>query len=69
MAYATATMVGDLVRGGFANGKIRPSYLMRHYFAEDAETVRRAMETVLAHEPSRLFTGHGGPLSARAEMP
>lgn len=57
-------VVGDLVRGGFANGKVRPGRPMRHYFAEDAETVRRAMETVLAHEPSRLFTGHGGPLSA-----
>ena len=57
-------VVGDLVRGGLANGKIRPGRPMRHYFAEDAQTVRLAMETVLAHEPSRLFTGHGGPLSA-----
>jgi hydroxyacylglutathione hydrolase len=57
-------VVGDLVRGGFANGKIRPGHPMRHYFAEDPETVRCAMEKVLAVEPSRLFTGHGGPLSA-----
>jgi len=56
-------VVGDLVRGGFANAKIRPGHPMRHYFAEDAEAVRRAMEKVLACEPSRLFTGHGGPLS------
>jgi hydroxyacylglutathione hydrolase len=55
-------VVGDLVRGGFANGQIRPGYPMRHYFAEDPETVRRAMEKVLARDPSRLFTGHGGPL-------
>lgn len=57
-------VVGDLVRGGFANGKFRPGYPMRHYFAEDAGTVRRALEKVLAHHPTRLFIGHGGPLSA-----
>ena len=57
-------VIGDLARGGFASGRIRPGYPLRHYFAEDAEGVRRALDRVLAWEPSRLFTGHGGPLSA-----
>lgn len=57
-------LIGDLARGGFASGRIRPGYPLRHYFAEDAEGVRRALDRVLAWEPSRLFTGHGGPLSA-----
>ena len=56
-------VIGDLARGGFASGRIRPGYPLRHYFAEDAEGVRRALDRVLAWEPSRLFTGHGGPLS------
>ena len=59
-------VIGDLARGGFASGRIRPGYPLRHYFAEDPAGVRQALESVLAWEPSRLFTGHGGPLSASA---
>lgn len=56
-------VIGDLARGGFAGGRIRPGYPLRHYFAEDPDGVRQALDRVLAWQPSRLFAGHGGPLS------
>jgi hydroxyacylglutathione hydrolase len=28
-------VVGDLIRGGFASGRIRPGYPLRHFFTED----------------------------------
>lgn len=57
-------VIGDLIRGGFASGRIRPGHPLRHYFAEDAEVVRQALDRVLATGPSRLHVGHGGPVDA-----
>ena len=57
-------VIGDLVRGGFASGRIRPGHPLRHYFAEDAEAVRQALDRVLAAGPARLHVGHGGPVAA-----
>ena len=60
-------VVGDLVRGGFALGRVRPAHPLRHYFAENGGGVRRALELVLEHHPSTLHVGHGGPgVSAEA---
>ena len=56
-------IVGDLIRGGFASGRIRPGYPLRHYFSEDPTATRGALERVLAHEPATLLVGHGGPLA------
>jgi hydroxyacylglutathione hydrolase len=57
-------VIGDLIRGGFASGRIRPGHPLRHYFAEDAEGVRQALDRVLAAGPSWLHVGHGGPVDA-----
>jgi hydroxyacylglutathione hydrolase len=57
-------VVGDLVRGGFAAGRIRPGHPLRHYFTEDPAGARRALDAELDHRPRRLLTGHGGPLDA-----
>ncbi|CAN5295492.1 MBL fold metallo-hydrolase [soil metagenome] len=54
-------IVGDLVRGGFAYGRIRPHHPLRHFFAEDVAGVRRAVDQVLQHEPRYFYVGHGGP--------
>jgi hydroxyacylglutathione hydrolase len=54
-------VVGDLLRGGFAYGMIRPRQPLRHFFAEDVAGVRRALDLVLEHDPRELYVGHGGP--------
>jgi hypothetical protein len=54
-------VVGDLVRAGFAFGRIRPHHPLRHYFAEDVAGVRRGLDFVLDHDPQQLYVGHGGP--------
>lgn len=55
-------IVGDMVRGGFAGGRIRATHPLRHYFTEDRGANRAALEAVLDREPHRIHVGHGGPL-------
>lgn len=57
-------IVGDLIRGGFASGRVRPGYPLRHYFIEDRRGNRAAVQRVLDRDPSHIFVGHGGPLAA-----
>ena len=57
-------VVGDLIRGGFASGRIRPGYPLRHFFTEDRRSNRAAVQRVLDRDPSHIFAGHGGPLAA-----
>ena len=57
-------VVGDLIRGGFASGRIRPGYPLRHFFTEDRAGNRAAVQRVLDHSPARILVGHGGPLAA-----
>lgn len=57
-------VVGDLIRGGFASGRIRPGYPLRHFFTEDRPGNRAAVQRVLDHHPALIFVGHGGPLAA-----
>jgi glyoxylase-like metal-dependent hydrolase (beta-lactamase superfamily II) len=61
-------VVGDLVRGGFAYGSIRPHYPLRHFFAEDVAGVRSGLDRVLEHDPAQLYVGHGGPTVSAAEV-
>jgi glyoxylase-like metal-dependent hydrolase (beta-lactamase superfamily II) len=61
-------VVGDLCRGGFAYGRIRPHHPLRHFFAEDVAGVRRGLDLVLEHEPPQLYVGHGGPNVATAAV-
>ena len=56
-------VVGDLIRGGFASGRIRPGYPLRHFFTEDRAGNRAAVQRVLDHNPARILVGHGGPLA------
>ena len=57
-------VVGDTIRGGFLAGRIRPGHPLRHFFTEDRATNRAAVQTVLDHNPARIYVGHGGPLAA-----
>lgn len=57
-------IVGDLIRGGFASGRIRPGHPLRHFFTEDRPGNRAAVQRVLDHHPTHIYVGHGGPLAA-----
>jgi hydroxyacylglutathione hydrolase len=57
-------IAGDLIRGGFASGRIRPGYPLRHYFTEDRAANRAGVQLVLDRDPSTIYVGHGGPLAA-----
>ena len=57
-------IVGDLIRGGFASGRVRPDYPLRHFFTEDRRGNRAAVQRVLDRDPPHIFVGHGGPLAA-----
>lgn len=56
-------IVGDLLMGGHLGGKIRPGKPGFHYFAEDAATIPRSLDRLLAVTRGRLHVGHGGPLA------
>jgi glyoxylase-like metal-dependent hydrolase (beta-lactamase superfamily II) len=58
-------VVGDLLRAGFAFGRIRRHHPLEHYFAEDVAGVRRALDLVLDHDPRQLYVGRGGSGSGR----
>ncbi len=55
-------LVGDLVRGGFLAGRVRPGHPLRHFFTEQPDRTRQALTSVLDRGPARLLVGHGGPL-------
>jgi hydroxyacylglutathione hydrolase len=57
-------VVGDLVRGGFASGRIRPGHPLRHYFTEDRAANRAALQLILDHDPGAVHVGHGGPIAS-----
>lgn len=57
-------IVGDLIRGGFASGRIRPGHPLRHFFTENRPGNRAAVQCVLDHNPAHIYVGHGGPLAA-----
>ena len=57
-------VAGDLIRGGFASGRTRPGYPLRHFFTQDRPGNRAAVQRVLDHNPARIMAGHGGPLAA-----
>ncbi|HKB40014.1 MAG TPA: hypothetical protein VKD72_26495, partial [Gemmataceae bacterium] len=55
-------IIGDLLMGGYATGKLFPHVPTLHYFVEDMPTLRASIRKLLDWAPSRVFTGHGGPL-------
>jgi glyoxylase-like metal-dependent hydrolase (beta-lactamase superfamily II) len=66
LTAAGEAIVGDLLMGGFAGGKLLPHHPTLHYFAEDLPTLRASVRRLLGHAPRRIFVGHGGPLRAGA---
>lgn len=57
-------IIGDLLMGGYAAGKLRPHVPNDHYFIDDLAQARASLRMVLGHDPQRLYVGHGGPLRA-----
>jgi glyoxylase-like metal-dependent hydrolase (beta-lactamase superfamily II) len=51
-------IIGDLVMGMFPAHKPRLPV-----FAEDTETVKTSIRTILDRKPAVIYTGHGGPFS------
>ncbi|MBI1916958.1 MAG: MBL fold metallo-hydrolase [Planctomycetes bacterium] len=63
---AEEAIVGDLLMGGYAAGKLWPHVPTLHYFAEDLSLLRTSIGKLLEYGPARVYTGHGGPLDLAA---
>lgn len=61
-------LAGDLVSGGvtFLGGIARLGHARKPPFEDDPVTVRRSLIQLLDRGASRLYVGHGGPLTAVA---
>jgi glyoxylase-like metal-dependent hydrolase (beta-lactamase superfamily II) len=59
-------IVGDLLMGGYAGGKLCPHVPTLHYFVEDRALLRTSIHKLLELAPARVYTGHGGPLAVEA---
>jgi glyoxylase-like metal-dependent hydrolase (beta-lactamase superfamily II) len=55
-------IIGDLLRGSLAASSA-PRY---PYVAEDLTEIRRSIGRLLDRKPSKVWTSHGGPLTADA---
>lgn len=56
-------IVGDVMMGGVMGGHFLSNRPAFHYFAQDLDTVRRSISSLLRAAPARFFVGHGGPLA------
>lgn len=62
--FKNEAIIGDVMMGGWMGGNLlgsRPNY---HYFIDDLGAVHASMKKILAHKPSTLYVGHGGPLKS-----
>jgi glyoxylase-like metal-dependent hydrolase (beta-lactamase superfamily II) len=59
-------IVGDLLMGGYLGGKLLPRVPGYHYFAEDFDLLKMSIARLIDLRPTRIFPGHGGPLSLQA---
>jgi glyoxylase-like metal-dependent hydrolase (beta-lactamase superfamily II) len=55
-------VAGDLLVGGYLGGLLAPHAPGYPYFVEDMAALRDSIRKLLAHSPSRVYVGHGGPL-------
>jgi glyoxylase-like metal-dependent hydrolase (beta-lactamase superfamily II) len=56
-------IAGDLLRGGFMGGRVRPNLPNLPFYASDRAQLRESLERVLALPIHTLYVGHGGPLT------
>ena len=57
-------IIGDVMMGGVMGGVLfgkSPNY---HYFIDDLSDLHTSLKKIFSWKPSRLYVGHGGPLSA-----
>lgn len=59
-------IIGDVMMGGFVGGNLFPTRPMIHYFFENFREVKSSIKKVIEYKPSKLYVGHGGPLSLDA---
>ena len=56
-------IIGDVMMGGVMGGALfgkSPNY---HYFIDDLSDLHASLKKIFSWKPSRLYVGHGGPLS------
>jgi glyoxylase-like metal-dependent hydrolase (beta-lactamase superfamily II) len=56
-------VAGDLLVGGYLGGLLSPHAAGYPYFVEDMAALRDSVRKLLSYSPSRVYVGHGGPLS------
>lgn len=59
-------IVGDVIIGGYLGGGIARQTPRWPYFADDMNQVKESLRVILALNPRRIYTGHGGPLEPEA---
>lgn len=59
-------IIGDTLRGGYLGGTLMSHKPLTHYFVEDKVQIKPSLEKIMAHNPQKLYVGHGGPLSAES---
>lgn len=59
-------IIGDVMMGGFIGGNLFPSHPMVHYFFENFNEVKLSIKKIIEYAPSKIYVGHGGPLSLDA---
>jgi hydroxyacylglutathione hydrolase len=59
------TMIaGDLLRGGFMGGRLRPNLPNLPFYASDPQQLHTSLKQVLSLPVNTIYVGHGGPLDA-----
>ncbi|MFP7224495.1 MBL fold metallo-hydrolase [Priestia filamentosa] len=58
-------IIGDLLMGGHIGGFFLPHKPRHHYFAHNMDTAQKSIQRLLHEKPSKIYVGHGGPLTFR----
>lgn len=56
-------IIGDLLMGGHIGGLFLPRKPRHHYFAHNMGAVQKSIQRLLHEKPSKIYVGHGGPLT------
>ena len=56
-------ITGDVMMGGFMGGTFLASRPTHHYFYNDFDEIKASIKKIVSLKPSKMYVGHGGPLS------
>lgn len=57
-------IAGDLLRGGFMGGRLRPNLPNLPFYAADRQQLHASLKHILTLPIHTIYVGHGGPLDA-----